>query len=95
MNQPEIRNASNIPPQATDEQRKQALDFLQKVIGDRQSQYKPLNKILEEIGIKPHVLAVMIGDEPVECLVIPVQELMMKEYKFMTGFDWAGVSNVE
>lgn len=47
--------------------------------------HAPILKSLETIGVEPRVLDVMIGDESVECFVIPTQELIFKEWRHMTG----------
>lgn len=57
--------------------------------GDRAGRYTPVVKSLEALGIEPRVMAVAItgSDEPVDCLVIPAQELLIKEYAKMSGVD--------
>jgi hypothetical protein len=74
-----------VPNQPTDEQRQIAADFVKHLIQGRTGQfsYKPIIKALAEIGIEPNIMTVMIGDDPIDCLVIPTQELMTKEYKYM------------
>lgn len=51
----------------------------------RQQPYQPIGKSLEAIGMEARIMDVMIGDEPVQCLVIPVDELMRKEWMRMGG----------
>lgn len=85
MNQP-------VKQEPTDEQRKMAAEFVKHLISGKtgQSAYKPIIKALAEIGIEPNIMLVTIGDEPTECVVIPTQELMVKEYKHMTTIDEIG-----
>lgn len=47
--------------------------------------YVPIGKSLEAISMDVKIMDIMIGDEPVECLVIPVDELMRKEWIQMGG----------
>jgi hypothetical protein len=49
--------------------------------------YTPIMKALEQIGIEPKVMPVMIGDMPIDCVVIPAQELLVKEYAILSGVD--------
>ena len=62
-----------------------AAEALGKLFSGRQNSHKPIVKALEDIGIEIRVMPVMIGDEPVDCIVIPAGELMHKEYEFITG----------
>jgi hypothetical protein len=55
--------------------------------GGTNARHKPIVKALEELGIDYKVMPVMIGDEPIDCVVIPAQELLVKEYAAMTGVD--------
>lgn len=69
-------------------QRAQAMEFLQKIMGAKAGGgYTPILKALKQIGITPKTMPVMIGDEPEDCLVIPVSELMSKEWKHMSELD--------
>lgn len=47
--------------------------------------HRPIVKALEDIGMEVIVKSVMIGDEPVDCIVIPAEELMRNEYQYITG----------
>lgn len=49
--------------------------------------YTPIMKALGQLGIEPRVMPVMIGDMPIDCLVIPAQELLVKEYAILSGVD--------
>lgn len=78
--------AANPAEQSVDTaQREQAMKFMQMLAG--KSQYVPILKALKEIGVKPRKMAVMIGDEPMDCIVIPEQELMSKEWAHMCDND--------
>ena len=70
----------------TEQQRAQALSEIQKlsnVMG--QQQQKPILKLLREMGIEPKYMTVVVGDIPTDCIVIPKQELMSKEYAYLAG----------
>lgn len=47
--------------------------------------HRPIVKALEDIGMQLRVMPVMIGDETVDCIVIPAEELMRNEYQYITG----------
>lgn len=47
--------------------------------------HRPIVKALEDIGMKYKVMPVMIGEEPVDCIVIPAEEMMRLEYQYITG----------
>lgn len=78
----------------SEEQKEQALAALQKIgnafknmgggtkSGDK---HEPIMKSLDKMGITVHFMPVMVGDEPTDCVVIPVSELIVKEYQYMTG----------
>lgn len=67
-------------------QRQQAMEFLQRMMTGGQGGYVPIMKQLGIIGIKPHTLNVTLPGDDVsqECLVIPVSELMEREWKHMS-----------
>lgn len=79
---------SKTPPQqppVDPAQREQAIKFMQMLAGNRQQEYTPILKSLKQIGVEPKSMTVMVGDEPTDCLVIPLQELMSKEWAHMSG----------
>lgn len=76
------RNPAPSPPM-DDHQREQAMKFMQMLAG-RGQEYVPILKSLRQIGIEPKIMPVTIGDEPVDCIVIPQQELMNKEWARMS-----------
>ena len=47
--------------------------------------HRPIVKALEDIGMKLRIMPVMIGDQPVDCIVIPAEDLMRLEYQYITG----------
>jgi hypothetical protein len=71
-------------PQMPDAEKLQALAKFANMIRGGQ-EYVPISKSLEAIGIDPAVKEVMLDDGPVECLVIPIKELMEKEWRHMSG----------
>lgn len=48
-------------------------------------------KRVEALGIRLRIMPVMLSDEPVKCLVLPVDQLIMAEYKEMSGVDPASL----
>ena len=72
------------------QQREQIQRVIQKVMGLFEkftNQHTPIAKALADMGIPQRVQAVEIDGKEVVCLVIPAEELMHKEYQFMTGID--------
>ena len=53
--------------------------------GTQKQEYVPVLKALEFVGVNYRVIDVTIGGEAVESVVIPVDELMYKEWAFMSG----------
>jgi isocitrate dehydrogenase len=70
-------------------QKEQALAAMQKigtaVKGMTAGRYTPVGKSLTDLGIEPKIMDIMIADEPVECMVIPLKELIYKEWFKMSG----------
>lgn len=65
-------------------QRQQAMEFLQKIMQAKQTpSYVPIVKQLGQIGIKPITKDV----DGKESIVIPVDELMAKEWRHMSELD--------
>lgn len=54
----------------------------------REAPYTSVLKSLEQIGLEPRMMDIMIGDEPVSCFVIPVQDLVFKEWQRMSGANY-------
>lgn len=77
------KNANQVPQVATEDQKK-ALQFIQLLMGNKQQEVSILKR-LEQIGIQVRQVPVMLDEEPVDCIVIPVQELMTKEWAMMSG----------
>lgn len=48
--------------------------------------YTPVLKAFETIGLDPKMMSIAIGgsDDAVQCFVIPVQDLVYKEWQYMT-----------
>lgn len=72
------------------QQREQIQRVISKVMGLFEkftNQHTPITKALSDMGIQPRFQQVDIEGEHVNCLVIPAEELMQKEYQFMTGID--------
>lgn len=77
------QRALNPAEQSVDmAQREQAMKLFHLLAGQHQ-QYQPIIKSLKQLGIQPLIMDVTVGDEPTECLVIPVAILMRKEWEHM------------
>jgi hypothetical protein len=48
-------------------------------------EYVPIMKSLEAIHVNYKIIDVMLGDIPTECLVVPLQDLMYREWTHMSG----------
>lgn len=65
---------------------REAVSGLAKALGgSRTTAYTPIGKSLEAIGLQPKRMFVTVGDEPVDCIVIPVEDLMRLEWLHMGG----------
>lgn len=49
--------------------------------------HMPILKALGNLGIEVRIKTVMIGEQPTDCVVIPTQELLVKEYALLSGVD--------
>lgn len=74
------------PPNQPNQQQQEAVKRLSGLFS-KEKPYTPLAKSLKAAGIQPRVMDIMldVNGPEVECLVIPVQELIYKEWKHMTG----------
>ena len=63
-------------------QREQAMQLFKMLAGNR-NQYQPIIKSLKQLDIQPLIMTVTVGDEPTDCLVIPIAVLMQKEWEHM------------
>lgn len=57
--------------------------------GERKKPYQSILKSLEEIGIDPIKTVIAVRGENKECIVIPIEELIYKEWLYMSGADGA------
>lgn len=70
-------------------QQAQALAALQRLSTIMRPQEKtPILKALAEMGVDVKYMTVMIGDIPIDSVVIPLQELMLKEYQYLSGVNF-------
>jgi hypothetical protein len=58
--------------------------MLQQARGEGQA-YTPIMKSLDAIHVEYKIIDVMLNDEPVECVVIPMKDLMYREWAHMSG----------
>lgn len=61
----------------------------------REDKYVPVTKSLKQIGLEPKIMDIMVGEEPVQCFVIPCQELVYKEWQHMTGGEFTSTAGGE
>lgn len=66
-------------PQPSPAEQAQLAQFLQ------QLKPKPILTALKDLGVKTRIKATMIDGNMAECLIIPIDELMRKEYLHMSG----------
>jgi hypothetical protein len=66
----------------------EAANGLANLFKGKPSAYVSVLKSLEDIGLEPKIMPVIIADEPVDCFVIPVQELIYKEWQRMSGANY-------
>lgn len=57
---------------------------LAKIFQQKEKPYVPVTQSLEEADIESIIMDMNIDDKIVECLVIPLQELIYKEWRHMT-----------
>jgi hypothetical protein len=57
---------------------------LAKFFQQKEKAYTPVTESLEQIGLEPIITDINLDDKIVECLVIPVQDLIYKEWRHMT-----------
>lgn len=74
-------------PGANEEQKKQITQFIQMLMDKLKPQHKPILNSLKELGIPTRVKSTVINGTQMDCLVIPIDELMRKEYMHMSGVD--------
>lgn len=63
----------------------EAFGKLAQMLKGAKSEYMPIMKALEAIHVDYKIIDVMLGDVPTECLVIPLQDLMYREWSHMSG----------
>lgn len=90
VSESEVQGEVDVPNVQVPPQVAQAGADIAKLIGNifnRKPQYTSVIKSLEEIGIEPNIMPVMVPEssDPVECLVIPLQDLVFKEWQIMGG----------
>lgn len=98
MNRAQRRGAQRKRPlqdaaKSVDSQK--AMGGLAELLKGKGPQYVPVTKSLEAIGLVPSIEMVSVGGaDPVQCMVIPVQELVFKEWQHMTKSNY-GIVAVE
>jgi hypothetical protein len=69
----------------TEEQMKAFAKLASIMKGSQKQEYIPVMKSLEAIQVDYKIIDVMLGDEPTECVVIPLKDLMYREWCHMSG----------
>lgn len=72
---------TNQPPPPDEGQKENPLA---KFFKQKEKTYVPVTQSLEEAGVESIIMDMNIDDKIVECLVIPLQELIYKEWRHMT-----------
>jgi hypothetical protein len=79
------------PQQPPSQEQIESLTKLAGLLRGMQTQtYMPITKSLEAIGIELRTETISINGELIECLVIPLDELMRKEWQRMTSSNQPG-----
>ena len=63
----------------------EAFGKLARILKGGQQEYTPIMKALQAINVDYKIVDVMLGDEPTECLVIPLKDLMYREWCHISG----------
>ena len=63
----------------------EAFGKLARILKGGQQEYTPIMTALQAINVDYKIVDVMLGDEPTECLVIPLKDLMYREWAHMSG----------
>jgi hypothetical protein len=71
------------PPPPTPEQ-KESMNKIANLFKPKQAPFMPVLKSLEVSQTLYRVMDIMLGDEPVECIVIPTRDLIYREWSHMT-----------
>ena len=74
------------PGQPPSQEQLEAFSRITKMLKGSQ-EYVPVMKSLDAIKVDYKVIDVMLGDTPTECLVVPLQDLMYREWCHMSGQD--------
>lgn len=82
-NSPLEEAAKDLAPHA-----KKAAGGLADLFKGKAQQYTPVTKSLDAIGLEPTMGMVDLGNGPEQCIVIPVQQLVFKEWQHMTGSNY-------
>jgi len=78
-------NTRPFPPQPPTQQQLEAFSRLTQILKGGPQEYVPVLKSLDKIGADYKITDVKLGDETVECVVIPLSELMYREWTHMSG----------
>lgn len=83
----EVTEVSN--EMSPEEAKASVLEFIQTManLKAEADQHKPVLKTLEELGVTVETRDIEINGEKKKCIVIPVADLLIKEYELMTGFN--------
>jgi hypothetical protein len=83
---------THVSDMSQEEAKKNVLEFIQQManLKAEASQHKPVLKTLEELGVTVETRDLEVNGEKKKCLIIPVGDLLIKEYEKITGFNASG-----
>ena len=82
-------NIPNTGDMSPEEAKASVLDFINQMANLKASAgtHKPVLKTLEELGVPVINKTVQINGKDCNCIVIPVSDLLLKEYEAITGYN--------
>lgn len=85
----EVTEVNSNNEMSPEEAKASVLEFIQTMVNlkAQAEQHKPILKSLEELGVTVETRDIEINGEKKKCIVIPVGDLLIKEYELMTGFN--------
>ena len=82
-------NDGNTPEVSPEEAKASVLDFINQMANLKASAglHKPVLKTLEELGVPVVNKTIEINGVDRNCIVIPVSDLLLREYEVLTGYN--------
>lgn len=81
------------PDLSPEEAKASVLDFINQMANLKATAgiHKPVLKTLEELGVPVITKMIEFNGEEQKCLVIPVSDLLLKEYEVITGYNASSI----